>query len=138
MAMQSNCSGSSRDLRAKRIVRGRPGAERGGREYFKFSKAPARTGKCGALNCQVGAKKDSPLLGSYVSIFYEKRFLVRSFLVMTCSQIGSLPHCLNQLKLGSIVHSHRLPLPYLRLLANYLSITALRQQQKLYSSDLLR
>jgi hypothetical protein len=29
MAMQSNCSGSSRDLRAKRIVRGRPGAERG-------------------------------------------------------------------------------------------------------------
>jgi hypothetical protein len=48
MAMQPNCSGSSRDLRAKRIVRGRPVAERGGREYLKFSKALARTGKCGA------------------------------------------------------------------------------------------
>jgi hypothetical protein len=35
---------------------------------------------------------------------------------MTCSQIGSLPHCLTQPKLGSIMHSHRSPLPYLRLL----------------------
>ncbi len=79
MAMQSNCNGLSRDLRATRIVRGRPGWERGGREYFKFLKAPTRTEKCGALNCQVGERKDRPLLGSYTSIFYEKRFLVRSF-----------------------------------------------------------
>jgi hypothetical protein len=54
------------DSRAKRIVRERPGAERGGREYFKFLKAPARTGKYGALNCQVGGKKNRPLLGSYI------------------------------------------------------------------------
>jgi hypothetical protein len=79
MAMQSNCNGLSRDSRAKKIVRGRPGGERGGREYFKFSKAPVRRGKCGALNCQVGERKDRPLLGSYVSIFYKKRFLVRIF-----------------------------------------------------------
>ncbi len=79
MAMQSNCNGLSRDLRATRIVRGRPGRERGGREHFKFLKAPARTGKCEALNCQVRERKDRPLLGSYVSIFYKKRFLVRSF-----------------------------------------------------------
>jgi hypothetical protein len=78
MEMRSNCSGSSRDSGAERIVRGRPGWERGGREYFKFLKAPTRTGKCGALNCQVGEKKDRPLLVSYVSIC-EKRFLVRSF-----------------------------------------------------------
>ncbi len=36
---------------------------------------------------------------------------------MTCSLIGSLPHCLTQPMLGSIVHAHRLPPPYLWLLA---------------------
>jgi hypothetical protein len=134
MAMQSNCSGSSRDLRAKRIVRGRPGAERGGREYFKFLKAPTRTGKCGALNCQVGEEKDRPLLGFYVSIFYEKWFLVRSFLVMTCSQIWSLPHCLTQPKLGSIVHSHCLPPPYLQLLVTKL-VSCHHQTTPFYSTS---
>jgi hypothetical protein len=36
MAMQSNCSGSSRNSRAKGIVRGRPGAEMGEENILNF------------------------------------------------------------------------------------------------------
>jgi hypothetical protein len=117
MRMQLNCSGLSRDSRAKRIVRGRPGGERGVRDYFKFSKAPAGTGKCGTLNCQVG-KKGQTLTGFLRKYFLRETVSSKGlFFVMTCSQIGSLPHCLTQPKMGSMVQFYCLPPPYLRLLA---------------------
>ncbi len=88
MAMQLNCNGLLKDSRAKKI-----------------SRASCKNRKKWGSQLSSREKKGRTLTGSLHRYFLQETISTKEFLTMTCSQFGAPHICLNQPKLGSIMHS---------------------------------